>query len=135
MGLWANKSDTSLDFTPFDYLTTLNNILSDPPLHEDHEVFMGLSEEELIPLPLYKDMLDESISSDAGGSLSLSISFTGSSWHGLKEELDRDDPFWEFIDEPKNPQKEEDDEKISDEQEDEENEHDEFAYDGDDDED
>ena len=59
-----------------------NNILSDPPLHEDDEVFMGLSEKELIPLPLYRDMLDESMSSDAGGSISLSISFTGSSRHG-----------------------------------------------------
>ena len=86
------------------------------------------------------------MSSDAGRSLSLSISFTGSSRHGSDEELDRDDPFWEFIDEPKHPQKEEeieeycelddekDDEEISNEQEDEENE-DESAYDGDDDED
>ena len=56
------------------YLTTSNNILSDPPLHEDDEVFMGLSDEEIIPLPLDRDMLDESMSSDAGGSLSLSIS-------------------------------------------------------------
>ena len=76
-----------------DYLTTSNNILSDPPLHEDHEVFMGLSEEELIPLPLYRDMLDECMSSDAGGSFSLSISLTGSSRHGSEEELDTDDPF------------------------------------------
>ena len=63
-----------------------------------------------------------------------------------KEELDTDNPFWEFIDEPKHPQKKEEteensepddegeDEKISDEKEDEENEHDESAYDGDDDE-
>ena len=129
---YSSESDSSLDFTPFDYLTTSNNILSDPPLHEDDEVFMGLSKEEIIPLPLHRDMFDESISSDAGGSLSLSISFTGSSRH-TEEELDRDDPFWEFIDEQKNPQKEEDDEEISDEQEDEENEDDESAYDGDDD--
>ena len=54
---------------------------------------MGLSEEEIIPLPLDRDMLDESMSSDAGGSLSLSISLTGSSRHGSDEELDRDDPF------------------------------------------
>ena len=144
---YSSESDNSLNFTPFDYLTTSNNILSDPPLHEDHEVFMGLSEGELIPLPLYSDMLDESMSSDAGGSLSLSISFKGSSRHGSEEELDRDDPFWEFIDEPKYPQKEKEteeycelddegeDEEISDEQEDEENEDDESSYDGDDDED
>ena len=81
---YSSESDSSLDFTPFDYLTTSNNILSDPPLHEDHE---------LIPLPLYRDMLDESMSSDVGGSLSLSISFTGSSRYGSEEELDRDDPF------------------------------------------
>ena len=80
-------------------------------------------------------MPDESISSDAGGSLSLGISFTGSSRHGSDEELDRDDPFLEFIDEPKNSQKEENDEEISGEQEDEENEDDESSYDGDDDED
>ena len=132
---YSSESDSSLDFTTFDYLTTSNNILSDPPLHEDDEVFMGLSEEEIIPLPLDRDMLDESMSSDDRGSLSLSISLTGYSRHGSDEELDRDDPFWEFIDEPKNPQKEEDDEEISDEQEDEENEDDESAYDGDDDED
>ena len=108
---------------------------------------MGLSEEELIPLLLYRDMLDESMSSDAGGSLSLSISFTCSSRHGSKEELDTEDPFWEFIDEPKYSKKEKEteedsepddegeDEEISDEQEDEENEDDESAYDGDDDED
>ena len=80
---------------------------------------MGFSEEEIIPLPLDRDMLDESMSSDAGGSLSR---------HGSEEELDRDNPFWEFIDEQKNPQKQEDDE-------DEENEDDESAYDSDDDED
>ena len=124
--MYSSESDTSLDFTPFDYLTTSNNILTDPLLHEDDEVFMGLSEEEIIPLPLDRDMLDESMSSDGGGSLSR---------HRSDKELDRDDPFWEFIDEPKNPQKEEDDEKISDEQEDEENEDDKSAYDGDDDED
>ena len=83
------------------------------------------------------------MSSDAGGSLSLSISFIGSSRYGSDEELDRDDPFWEFIDEPKHLQKEEeteeycelDDDEISDEEEDEENEDDESAYDVDDDED
>ena len=66
---YSSESDISLDFTPFDYLTTSNNILSNPPLHEDDEVFMGLSEEEIIPLPLDEDMLDESMSSDAVGSL------------------------------------------------------------------
>ena len=91
-------------------------------------------------------MIDESMSSDAEGALSLSISSAGYSWHGSEEKLDTDDPFWEFIDEPKYPQKEEeiedncelddgkDDEKISDKQEDEKNEDDESAYDGDDDE-
>ena len=91
-------------------------------------------------------MLDESIFFDARGSLSLSISFTGSSRHGSEEKLDTDDPFWKFIDEPKQPQKEEEtkensepddegeDEEISDEHEGEENENDESAYDGDDDE-
>ena len=43
----SSESDSSLDFTPFDYLTTSNNILSDPPLNENDEVFMGLSEENL----------------------------------------------------------------------------------------
>jgi len=57
-------------------------------------------------------MLDEIMSSDAEGSLSLSISLTGSSRHGSDEELDKDDPFWEFINELKHPQKEEDDEEI-----------------------
>ena len=116
---WYCESDTSLNFTPFDYITTSNNTLTDPPLHEDDEVFMWVSEEEIIPQPLDRDMLDESMSSDAGGSLSR---------HESEEELDRDDPFWEFIDEQKTPQKQEDDE-------DEENEDDESAYDGDDDED
>ena len=74
---YSSESDTSLDFTPFDYLTTSNNVLSDPPLHEDDEVFMGHSKVELIPLPLYKDMLDESMSSDAEGALSLIISSEG----------------------------------------------------------
>ena len=87
---------------------------------------MWVSEEEIIPQPLDRDMLDESMSSDAGGSLSR---------NGSDEELDRDDPFWEFIDEPKKLQKQEDDEEISDEQEDQENEEDESAYHGDDDED
>ena len=32
---------------------------------------MGPSEEKLIPLPLYEDMLDESMSSDAEGALFL----------------------------------------------------------------
>ena len=49
--------------------------------------------EKLIPLLLYKDMLDESMSSNAEGTLSLSISSEGSSRHGPKEELDTDDPF------------------------------------------
>ena len=94
-----------MDFTPFDYLTASNNVLSDPFFREDNEVFMRPSEEELIFLPLYKDMLNESMSSDTEGVLSLSISSVGSSRHGSEEELDRDDPFWEFIDEPKHPQK------------------------------
>ena len=81
---YSSESDTSLDFTPFDYLTTSNNILSDPPLHEDDDVFMTLSEEEIIPQPLDRDMLDESMSSDAGGSLSR---------NGSDEDFDRDDPF------------------------------------------
>ena len=102
----SNEFDSSLDFTHFDYLTISYNILSNPPLREDYEVFIRLSEEKIIPLPLEGDMLDESMSSDAGGSHSLSISFTGSSRHGSEEELDTDDPFWEFIDEPKHPQKE-----------------------------
>ena len=108
---------------------------------------MGLSEEKIIPLPLDRDILDENMSSDAGGLHSLSISFIGSSRHGSEEELDTDDSFWEFIDEPKYPRKEEEteeisepddegeDEEINDGQEDEENEHDESADDGDDDED
>ena len=49
---YFSESDSSLDFTPFNYFTTSNNILSDPPLHEDDEAFIGLSEEKLIPLPL-----------------------------------------------------------------------------------
>ena len=89
----SSESDNSLDFTPFDYLTASNNVLSDPPFHEDDEVFIGPSEEELIPQPLYKDMLDESISSDAEGMLSLSISSTGSSRHESEEKLDTDDQF------------------------------------------
>ena len=60
----SNKSDSSLDFTLFDYLSTSNNILSNHPLHEDDEVFIGHSEEGLISLPLYKDILDESMSSN-----------------------------------------------------------------------
>ena len=60
---------------------------------------MVLSEEELIPLPLYKDMLDESMPSDTAGALSLSISSAGSSQHGSKEEFYTDDSFWEFINE------------------------------------
>ena len=108
---------------------------------------MGLNEEELIPLPLYRDMLDESMSSDAEGPLSLSISFAGSSRHGSEEEVDTDDPFWEFINELKYPQKEKEseedsepvdeveDEEINNEQEDEKNEDDESACDGDGDED
>ena len=53
-----SESDGSLDFISFDYLTTSNNVAFDHPLHEDDQVFMGPSE-ELIPLPLYKDMLYE----------------------------------------------------------------------------
>ena len=123
---YSSESDTSLDFTPFDYLTTSNNVLTDPPIHDDNEFFMCVSEEDIIPLPLDEDMLDESMSSDAVGSLPS---------NGSDEELDRDDPFWEFIGETKKPQKQEDDEEISDEQEEQKNEDDESAYDGDNDED
>ena len=84
------------------------------------------------------------MSSDAEGVLSLSISYASSSRHESEEVLDKDDPFWEFINEPKYPQKEEEseednesvdeweDEEINNEQEDRENEDDESAYDGDD---
>jgi len=123
---YSSESDTSLDFTPFDYLTTSNNVLTDPPIHDDNEVFMWVSEEDIIPLPLDGDMLDESMSSDAVGSLPS---------NGSDEELDRDDPFWEFIGETKKPQKQQDDEEISDEEEEQKNEDDESAYDGDNDED
>ena len=75
------------------YLTTSNNVITDPPIHDDNEVFMWVSEEDIIPLPLDGDMLDESMSSDAVGSLPS---------NGSDEELDRDDPFWEFIGETKN---------------------------------
>ena len=130
----GDSSESIADFTPSDYLTTSYNVLSNPSLHEDDEVFMGLSEEELIPLPLYKDMLDERMSSDTEGTLSLSISSAGSSRRWLEEELDTDDLFWEFINEPKYPQiegeneensepvDEGEDEEINNEQEDEENE-------------
>ena len=47
---YSSESDTSLDFTPFDYLTTSNNVLTDPPIHDDNEVFMWVSEEDIIPL-------------------------------------------------------------------------------------
>ena len=83
----SSESDSNSGFTPFDYLTTSNNLLSEPPFHEDDEVFMGASEEELIPLPLYKDILDESMSSDAEGALSLSISSAGSSRYESEEKL------------------------------------------------
>jgi len=89
----SSEHDSSLDFTPFEYLTTSNNVLSDPPLHEDDEVFMGRSEEEFIPLSLYKDILDESMSSDAEGALSLSISSEDSSQYRSEEELDADESF------------------------------------------
>ena len=69
----SSESDSSLNITLFDYLTTSNNILTDPLLHEDDGVFMGPSEEELIPLPR--------------------IASVGSSRYGSKEELDTDDPF------------------------------------------
>ena len=90
-------------------------------------------------------MIDESMSSDAESAPSLNISSEGSSQHGLEEELDKDDPFWEFINEPKYPQKERENEEDSEpvdegedkerynEEEDGENKDDEFAYDGDDD--
>ena len=77
----------------------------------------------------------------------MSISLTGSSRNRLEEELNTDDPFWEFTNKPMYPQKEKEseedsepvdegeDEERNNEQEDEENEDDESAYDGDDDED
>ena len=91
-------------------------------------------------------MLDESMSSDSEGTLSLSISSAGSSRRGSKEELDTDDLFWVFINERKYPQKEKEskedsepvdereDEERNNEQENEKNEGDKSAYDGDDDE-
>ena len=87
---------------------------------------MWVSEEDIIPLPLDGDMLDESMSSNAVGSLPR---------NGSDEELDKDDPFWEFIGETKKSQKQEDDEEINDEQKEQKNEDDESAYDGDNDED
>ena len=45
--------------------------------------------------------------------LSLSISSGGFSRYRSEEELDTDDPFWEFINEPKYPQKEKESEKDS----------------------
>ena len=86
------ESDGNLDFSHFDYLATSNNVTSDPPLQEDDQVFMGPSE-ELIRLPLYKDILDESMSSDAKGVLFLSISSESSSQYGSEEELDTNDLF------------------------------------------
>ena len=44
---YSSESDTSLDFTSFDYLTTSNNVLTDPPIHEDNEDFMWVSEKTL----------------------------------------------------------------------------------------
>ena len=44
---YSSESDTSLDFSPFDYLTTSNNILIDPPLHGDDEVFMWVMRRKL----------------------------------------------------------------------------------------
>ena len=49
------------------------------------------SSEELIPLPFYKDMFDETMSSDAEGAHSLSIFSEGSSMHRSEEELDTND--------------------------------------------
>ena len=43
----SSESDSSLNFTPFNYFTT-HNVLSDSPFYEDNEVFMRPSEEELI---------------------------------------------------------------------------------------
>ena len=74
---------------------------------------MGSSEEELIPLPLYKDMLGESMSSNAEGALFLSISSESSSQHESEEELDTDDSFWKFVNEPKYLQKKEKSEEDS----------------------
>ena len=53
----SSESNSSLNFTPFYYLTTSNNILFDPPLHKDDEVFMGPSEEELIHCHFIKTCL------------------------------------------------------------------------------
>jgi len=99
--------------------------------------------EKLIPLSLYEDILDESMSSDVEGALSLSTSSEGSSQYESEKELDTDEPFWEFIREPKYPQKEEEseednepadggeDEKRNNKEEDEENKDDKSTYDGD----
>ena len=85
-------------------------------------------------------MFDKSTSSDAEGALSSSMSSGGSSRYGSEEELDTDDPFWEFIDEPKYPLKEVESEEVEEaeekeseqKEEDGENEEDNFDYDGND---
>ena len=91
-GPLSSWDSSEFDSSSFEYLTILNNVASDHPLHEDDQVFMGPSE-ELIPLPLYEDMLYESMSSNVEGTLPLSISSGDSFRHGLEEELDTKDPF------------------------------------------
>ena len=95
-------------------------------------------------MSLDEDMLDKSMSSDAEGALSPSMSSEGSSRYGSEEEFNVDDAFQEFIDEPKYPSKkkeseeeckevdEGEEEESEQEEEDEENEEDNFDYDSND---
>ena len=107
----SSECDNSLEFSHFNYLLPLNNAASDPTLHEENQIFLGYGE-ELIPMPLDKEMLDKSMSSDVEGALSSSISSGDSSQYGSEKELDTDEPFWEFIDKPKYPPKEEESEEV-----------------------
>jgi len=88
----SSESDNSLDFSSFIYLLSLSNATSDPTLHEEDQVFSDHGE-ELIPMPLDKDMLDKNMSFNTEGALSPSISSGGSSRYGSEEELDIVDPF------------------------------------------
>ena len=134
----SNDSDSSLDFSLFDYLLPSNNDVSDPTLHEEDQVLLGPGEELIIPMPLYEDMLHKSMSSDAEGAFSSSMSSEGSSRYGPDEELSTNNPCWEFLDELKYPSKEVEIEEVdkgeeeSEEVVDQENEKDNFDYDGDD---
>jgi len=56
-----------------------------------------------MPLPLFEDMLEESMPSSVEGGFSLSSSYEDSSRYGSKEDLNIVDPFWEFIGESKYP--------------------------------